>query len=148
MCTISDQLKLCTCKTKNVKQLMHYWVLKRQTKTDIITSMVGEIMLPLDIGEAADKFNKKTIVNLLNQTNCFDTEITHQDDDMLELHFTIKTYSNNPHMFQSQGGYLVYTFKFKKGKWFKEQYDPFQDNYTEIEKGKIQNPFRHQEAKK
>ena len=28
MCTVSDKLKLCSCKTENVERLKHYWIEK------------------------------------------------------------------------------------------------------------------------
>lgn len=86
MCKISDKLKLCTCKTKSVEQLKHYWILKRHNGQN--NCIVGEAILPANIGEQADLINEKIILKMLNGDNCFDTELLHQENDILELHFT------------------------------------------------------------
>lgn len=58
MCTISDKLKLCTCKAADVEALKHYWVLKKPVENGII--MIGTIMLPANIGVEIEKYNIDT----------------------------------------------------------------------------------------
>lgn len=140
MCTVSDKFKLCSCKTKNVEDLKHYWILKRPTeKTHLV---VGEMILPADIGEEADKLNQKIILTQLNKSNCFDIELQHQENDILELHFTFKADPKRFHnLLPCYGDFLAYAFKFKKGNWKKYNYDPFEIDFDEIHKGKILRPF-------
>lgn len=142
MCTVSEKLKLCTCKTENVERLKHYWTLKRPTeKTHCV---VGEMILPANIGETADKINQNTILKQLNKGNCFDIELQHQENDILELHFTYKVDPENDLTLNCNGDFLAYAFKFKKGKWKKDYYDPFEIDFAEVQKGKIVRPFSKQ----
>ena len=115
MCTVSDKLKLCSCKTENVERLKHYWILRRPTEET--HWVVGLMILPADIGK-------------------------HQENDILELHFTIKANSRrNQNLLLSHGDFLAYAFKFKKGKWTKDNYNPFEIDFEEVQKGKIVRPF-------
>ncbi|MBP0611913.1 hypothetical protein J8J42_02495 [Chryseobacterium sp. cx-311] len=87
MCKISPHLKLCTCNTDNIEDLPHYWLLKGAA--DEGANIVGEAILPADIGEDADQLNEKTIVQSLNSGNCFDVELHLTENDLLQLHFTL-----------------------------------------------------------
>ncbi|WP_449436534.1 hypothetical protein [Pedobacter steynii] len=71
MCTISNKLKLCTCKTKDLYRLKNFWVLHRfvKGKNEMI---LGEMILPnfnplIDVA-----LNEKVLVALLNDGNIFD----------------------------------------------------------------------------
>lgn len=139
MCKISDQLKLCSCKTKNVEELKHYWILKRHNGEQ--NSIVGEAILPANIGEDADKVNIKILGKLLNSGNCFDVELDHQENDILELHFTFHADPEKYFMLPFNGNYLAYAFVFKNNKWRKNDFDPFGENLDHIQKGKIVRPF-------
>ena len=139
MCIISDKLKLCSCKTENVELLKHYWILKRFTKKT--EWLVGEMMLPANIGETADRLNQTTIQNQLNSGNCFDVELNHQENDILELHFTYKVDPEIHFNLICNGDFLAYSFKFKKEKWRKGEYNTFAANLIEVQKGNIRNPF-------
>lgn len=75
MCEVSDKLKLCTCRTKGVEQLKHYWILKRPTEQFIIVHR--DLILPADIGETAHNLDQQTNLKLLNDGNCFDIEFQH-----------------------------------------------------------------------
>ena len=113
MCKVSDKLKLCSCKTENVEKLRHYWVLNRPFKRG--DSILGTILPPADIGEQLEKLNIHTLQKQLNNGNCFDIELIHQENDILELHFTCK---QDPMIDQAKsydGTYLVYAFSYKKG---------------------------------
>jgi hypothetical protein len=139
MCKVSDQLKLCSCKTKNVEELKHYWVLKRHNGEQ--NCIVGEAILPVNIGEDADKVNIRTLRKMLNSGNCFDTEMLHQENDILELHFTFHADPEKYFMLPCHGDYLAYAFVYKNDKWRKTDFDPFGENLDDIQKGKIVRPF-------
>ena len=139
MCKISDKLKLCTCKTENVEQLKHYWILKRHNGQP--NCIVGEAILPANIGEQSDRINEKTIVKMLNECNCFDIDLQHLEGDILELHFTFYADPEKYFMPPCYGNFLAYAFKFKKGIWRKTNFDPFGENVEDIQKGKITRPF-------
>ena len=132
MCKVSDKLKLCTCKTENVQRLKHYWVLNRYNKQNYGTE--GDIIPPPDIGEGTEKYNIQTLLRLLNERYCFDTEMHLHQKDVLELHFTL-----DPEKYF--GNYLTYAFVFKNNKWKAGDYDPFGNNMEEIQNGKILRPF-------
>ena len=139
MCKVSDKLKLCSCKAKNVEELKHYWVLKRHNGEN--NCIVGEAILPANIGEAADKVNIKTLGQMLNSGNCFDIKLEHQENDILELHFTFNADPEKYFMLPCHGNYLAYAFVFKNNKWKKTDFDPFGENLEDIQKGKIIRPF-------
>lgn len=133
MCKVSDKLKLCSCKTEDVQTLKHYWVLKRPFKTE--DYLLGSIVPPADIGEELEKYNIITLQKILNEGNSFDVELQHEEKDILELHFTVK--SND----SSWGNYLVYAFVFRKGKWKPTEYDHFGNGLSEVRGGKVLKPF-------
>lgn len=127
MCKVSDRLKLCSCKTENVETLKHYWILKRHNGGD--DSIMGDAIMPANIGENANDLNIDTILTALNEGNCFDIEMQHKQNDTLELHFRLDS------------GYLAYSFKFENNRWKKTEYDPFGANLENIQEGKIARPF-------
>ena len=139
MCTVSDQLKLCSCKTKNVEALKHSWVLKRPNGGQ--DCIIGEAILPANIGEEVDKINIRTIRKMLNSGNCFDIELQHQENDILVLYFTFYADPDKYFMLPCHGNYLAYAFVFKNNKWRKTDFDPFGENLNNIQKGKIVKPF-------
>lgn len=139
MCIISYNLKLCTCKTKNIHQLKHYWIIKRRTEK--ANWFVGEMILPANIGEDAHQLNQKILLTQLNSGNCFDVVLQHQEGDTLELHFTVKANPTRYINLPFHDDYVAYAFKFWKGKWNKEKYDSFGQGFYEVQKGKIIKPF-------
>ncbi len=139
MCKVSDKLKLCSCKTQDIRKLKHYWILKRNDGGNL--SLVGETMLPINISEKAEKLNIDTLCKLLNEGNCFDIEMQHRQNDILELHFTCFAERNNFNNEPWNGDFLVYAFRFKNNKWRKTDYDPFGSNLDDIQSGKIVRPF-------
>jgi len=138
---ISDKIKLCSCKTENVERLKHYWVLYRPGDKSQFEYVIGSIFPPADIGEEAEKFNINMLRKQLNDGNCFDTELFHKENDILELHFTCNPKSTIGKTTFGFEDYLVYAFVFKKGKWMKTSYDPFGNNLNEVQAGKILKPF-------
>lgn len=136
MCTVSDKLKLCTCKTENIKKLKHYWILYKYQKSEII--MMGEPMLPQEweIGKENDKYNKMKLETLLNERNCFDLELSINNKDILELNFSY-TSKTNP----KDTTHLVYEFIYKRDKWTVNEYNPFNTDKLQKQQGKIKNPF-------
>ena len=137
MCTISDKLKLCTCKD-GVENLEHYWVLRRGINNGY--NIVGEILPPLEIGKELDKLNINTIQKLLNEGYCFDVDLNLQDDDSLILYFTC---NNDQLQYPISGNYLAYSFVYKNSKWKAVAYEPIQDFRAAIQKGKLLNPFEN-----
>jgi hypothetical protein len=83
MCKISDKLKLCSCRIENVQRLKHYWVLNRPEDKGVF--ILGEIVPPADIGERVEKYNINSLRKQLNNGNCFDVNLVHQENDILEL---------------------------------------------------------------
>ena len=139
MCKISDKLKLCTCNTNNIEDLKNYWILKRLNGQN--NCLVREAFLPANNGKQLDLINEKTILKMLNGSNCFDIEVLLQEKDILELHFTFDAAQEKELMPPCDGNYLAYAFKFQKGIWKKTCFDPFGENLEDIQKGKILRPF-------
>jgi len=141
MCQVSDKIKLCSCKTKNVESLKHYWQIKRKNKDT--SYIVGEISMPADIGEKNDKLNMDIILNQLNTGNIFDMDIEHKNNDILELVFSFKADRERFRNFSpNTGDFLAYAFKFRNGQWKKFDYKNWVIDFDEVEKGKIVNPFK------
>ena len=86
MCKVSDKLKLCSCNAEKVESLKHFWVLNRPE--NLGQCIIGEIMPPADIGKQIENFNIERLRKHLNDGNCFDVILSHQEKDILELHFT------------------------------------------------------------
>ena len=140
MCKVSDKLWLCSCEVVDFESLKHYWKLNRPTGED--DWIVGQAMLPADIGEEAEKYNYTLLRKLLNEGNCFDIEIQPSENDILVLYFTYKPTSTKRIQMPYNGSYLAYAFEFKKGKWKKGDYDPFESNVNLVQGGKIKSAFK------
>jgi len=146
MCQVSDKIKLCSCKTKNVESLKHYWHIKRKNKDT--SYIVGEISMPADIGEENDEINMDIILNQLNTGNIFDKDIEHKSNDILELVFSFKADRERfQNMLPNAGDFLAYAFKYRNGQWKKFDYQNWVINFDEVEKGKIVNPFKSKKLK-
>ena len=136
MCQVSNEIKLCSCKTKDVEQLKHYWVLSRIGVSDYF--VVGEIFFPADIGKEKTRLNKKVILSLLNTGEIFDIEMQHRQNDILKLHFSLP--ENFVDFSSMERNYLCYCFKFKNSKWRVTAYDPYA-RFDIVQKGKIKYAF-------
>jgi len=145
MCKVSDKLKLCTCKTTNVEDLKHYWILYKYA--DIGVYRMGDYIMPEPIAEKEDRYNINTLQALLNEGNCFDFEIELEENDRLEFHFSC-TQNSNSMIPAAKGYYFTYTFSYKSGKWTEEEeFDPFHNNLDEKLFGKIVKPFLNKQRK-
>ena len=114
-------------------------MLNRPEKKD--EYILGSIIPPADIGERIEKFNITMLRKQLNDGNCFDVDLSHQENDILELHFTCKLKASIDKTTSDFGDYLVYAFVFKKGKWKKTSYDHFGNDLSQVQAGKILTPF-------
>lgn len=81
MCQISHTLKLCTI--KDPYSLKNFWILQCPHNRDEMT--MGLAMLPHFLKEQDEQYNQKTLLNLLNEGNCFDVILNHREKDTLEL---------------------------------------------------------------
>jgi hypothetical protein len=130
MCSISNTLKLCTCKASSTDHLQHYWVVYRQSK-DKNEIIVGEVMLPsfewFDSNEY--KNNYATLENRVNEVDVFDVPIGFKAKDVLELVF-----NNNDEIKRA-----TYGFKYYKKQWIKSSIDAFDlmGRFDEVQFGKI-----------
>ena len=144
MCKVSDKLKLCTCKTTNVEDLKHYWILYKYADIGVCT--MGDYIMPEPIAEKEDRYNINTLQALLNEGNCFDFEIELEENDRLEFHFSCV--QNSIGMIPAaKVDYLTYTFSYKSSKWTIEEFDPFHNNLDEKLNGKIVKPFLNKQRK-
>lgn len=143
MCTISDQLKLCTCKTKNVEQLKHYWKLKRESGKNMFT--IGQSFLPANIGEATDRLNEALLLQMLNNGHCFDAELPLMQNDVLELYFTLPPAATTSiNTLPWEGNFLSYTFRYHNSQWMPDDEDLMtlsSKNYNTVQQGSIKKAF-------
>ena len=129
MCTISNKLKLCACKAKNVYSLKNYWVLHRFVG-DKGEYIMGEAMMPTHNPLIDKKLNERVLLSLLNEQNIFDAGVDIQEKDLLHLVFNQERHSEN---------YDEYGFEFIKGLWTRADYNVFEwmERHEEILWGKI-----------
>ena len=114
MCTVSNEIKLCSCKIDDFEKVKYYWTLHRfiDGKNE---EVVGEVVLPYYSQKNIDhKLNKKNILLALNSGNRFDFEPNLQNKDLLHLAFRFDEANFQHHN---------YGFEFKNGKWRKAEYD-------------------------
>lgn len=105
MCKISNEIKLCSCNT-DIDQLKHYWVLHRFNK-DKDLLLVGETMLPSFFDPKLEKYNRKTLLQMLNNNMAFDKPVSIHHKDRLEVSFKFSELNNR----------VAYGFEFNNGKW-------------------------------
>ncbi|KAA5542059.1 hypothetical protein [Adhaeribacter rhizoryzae] len=132
MCVVSDKIKFCTCKSPSIDKLNNYWLLHRWEK-DKDEFVLGEPMMPSELTDPDFIINNTTLENRLNEPGAFDFPIVFKPKDQLEIVF------NN--FAKDDSNRLTYCFRFKKGKWVKEEYDVFElmSHYEEYAFGKMKN---------
>lgn len=133
MCKVSQQLKLCTCRT-DIYELDHYWIFHRfiKGKKNIV---IGQAMLPASIDPADDTFNQSLLLNLLNEGDIFDVEIKPSAKDRLEISLLIGPGKEDR---------ITYGFECKQDKWVATEYDPlmWMWNHDEEKSGEIKNALQ------
>lgn len=133
MCTITNKIKLCSCKANSTARLQHYWVLYRRNKNnDIDITIVGEVMLPsFDIFHPEQyESNYATLANRVNEGDVFDVPMVFKAKDVLELVF------NNNDDYSKRASY---GFKYFKKQWIKCEVGAYylMGRFEEVQFGKI-----------
>lgn len=128
MCTLSNTIKFCTCKSSSTERLQHYWQLYRRNK-DKNEFIIGEAVTDFPFIEFDYKTNQTTLVKRINETDAFDIPLVFQDKDILEIVF------NSNDSFKRS----IYGFKYNKGIWKIHEIDSFylMGHFDEMEFGKI-----------
>lgn len=142
MCKVSKDLKLCSCvgeiSESDIGKLEHYWIYERLTNGEQSRFRIGETVYTVDRIQA---LNVQGLTETLNSRNCFDFELTPEQDDKLELYFTCKESSLRTN----------FEFRYKNGAWkfFSRHWDWMEEqewkgglNYTYYEFGRIENPLQ------
>ena len=134
MCEVSDKLQLCSCAKVDIDNAKHYWVYYRFVKGQEI-ELMGLTMMPVEIDEKTDLYNRVLLKKLLNEKAVFDKPIRPKKGDMLKLSLHVKNESQK----------LTYGFKYTKGKWEEEEYDFFlwAAQHKETKYGKIKNAIKN-----
>src|SRR4051794_14520134 len=83
MCTISNNLRLCTCSDKT-KAFTHYWTLHRYVKGKY-HAVIGDIMMPYGIDVSTEQHNRALLLQLLNEDSIFDEPKKTKHKDRLQL---------------------------------------------------------------
>jgi hypothetical protein len=126
MCTVSNKLKLCTCKN-DATITKDFWALYRfvKGKKDIV---IGESVMPAFIDPEKDIYNQNLLLKLLNEGNVFDEPLFPINKDRLQISFDLE-----------EKGQLNYGFLFKTNQWTIIEYDCFDwlTAHKEIKEGKI-----------
>lgn len=86
MCTVSDNIILCTCAAKDIHQLKHYWVLFRH---DISKGepLIGETIGWESFLQRKDPHNPVLLCNKLNEGHLFDVPLVFEEKDRLLISF-------------------------------------------------------------
>jgi hypothetical protein len=143
MCRISEKLKLRTCGPSNIGSLENYWVLYKPGNQ--FECILGEILVPYKLERDLNKVNRRTLLKLLNQGNCFDKELPIEEGDILELTFEVPEITRNlAEEFMRSS--FSYWFTFKNGKWKNYQIDLSCWNLIEIKMGEIKVQFGRQSS--
>lgn len=138
MCSVSEKIVLCTCDTKNIDQLKHYWVLFRHDP-EMGIILVGETMGYEFLFQEKDLHNPVILCNKLNNGGIFDQTLQFEDKDRLQISILFKKNSCN----------TDYGFEYRKGKWRVIEFDYFSWRavYKELQKGKIKNALETKKEK-
>lgn len=112
MCTVSDKLKLCTCKN-DTSMFKDFWVLYRVVEGKRMMT-IGEPAMPAIIDPAKDKYNQALLLQLLNNGNAFDEPLYPIDKDLLQISFTT-----------TENTFLNYGFVFENDQWAVTDVDIF-----------------------
>ena len=95
-------------------------------------------MPPYFMERKIDELNEEMLTSLLNERNCFDVELKAEDNDILELHFTLNQ--------EGRDAWLVYSFELRDNKWQPvENTDLLSEtggNFDEIQAGEVKYPFK------
>ena len=70
MCEVSDKLQLCSCAKVDIDNAKHYWVYYRFVKGQEI-ELMGLTMMPVEIDEKTDLYNRVLLKKLLVQHGRF-----------------------------------------------------------------------------
>lgn len=128
MCTISNNIVLCTCEVKDIDQLKNYWVLFRYAKNRQEV-LVGEPIGWEDDLQDKDPHNPVLLWTKLQAGTLFDQPIEFKEKDRLLVSFLFRGNSQN----------VDYGFEYKKGEWRVIDYEYFDwaHKHKEILQGKI-----------
>ena len=129
MCTVTNKLKFCTCKSTSTDRLKHYWILHRFNKYKdfmILGLPVFQDALPFNYEE-----NKMTISKRINEPDAFDFQPNFKEKDQIEICLNNTSDKENERS--------VFCFYFKKGKWVPTESDSFDlmNKYDELQFGKL-----------
>ncbi|RZK27047.1 MAG: hypothetical protein EOO43_00875 [Flavobacterium sp.] len=143
MCSISENLKLCTCSDiLDVEELENYWILYRHRRGRDVRIM-GLVTTPIKylLAEGVENRTKVSLAQILNDNNCFDFPYKPKAQDMLAIFL-------HPEKFKIQEKIqdyerLDYGFEYQGGRWNICDYDTFewQWKHTEYKSGKAINVF-------
>lgn len=131
MCTVSNNLKLCSCAIADFDEIKYYWELHRfkKGKDEMV---VGEVMMPCFNEKVDHRLNGKTILEALNRGDAFDFEPDFRNKDLLHLAFKFD---------DNDWQHCNYGFEYKNGKWEVAEYDAlmWMWHHSVINQGKIEN---------
>lgn len=132
MCTVSNNIKFCTCAANSPEKLRHYWILHRFNK-DKNERIIGEPHFPDDMFVPDYATNRETLRKRLNQPDAFDFETAFKPKDTLEV-----TINHDGHP-------ATYCFVFAKDQWRDTEYDAFglMNHYAELQFGKLKHPIKN-----
>ncbi|RZJ36560.1 MAG: hypothetical protein EOO51_00125 [Flavobacterium sp.] len=131
MCTITDNLKFCTCQISDDTTTGNIWRLYRFNKKKNLQCM-GEPQIPPQWLEPDYEANQQKIAARLNGPDAFDVPIEFKEKDIFEMWVTGETDA------------IVYSFRFLKNKWQAHESRPFElmSRYDEIREGEVRAGHR------
>lgn len=122
MCRIEEGFKLCTCGTeKELEQAEVTWELKR--KNHSLNKKAKRGKCAVHRFDNDQEKEKQFILTELNERNCFDIEITFEEDDSLKILIKGERF-------------VYYTYRYVKGEWKEDKTASLAVWKTQLEKYK------------
>jgi len=130
MCTVSSQLKLCTCSGKEIDRNKPYWILYRKRKT--VKWIMGQVFLRLPQDLEMMQQDSNRIEKQLNESNVFDFDPNLEEGDRLFLFF-----QRGRMDFED----IDFLFAYNSSVWKPSHFAPFesQKEFKELKKGFIRD---------
>ncbi len=122
----------------DAKNLRHFWILHRFVKGRH-EMILGEPVMPVEIEKYINTYNRRFLLQRLNETDAFDIDISPLEKDRLQVSFKCsKKYPDR----------IDYGFEFKKGKRCECEYDFFEwySKHVESTFGKIKPALKKEEV--
>ncbi|MFM2394667.1 MAG: hypothetical protein RLZZ546_2649 [Bacteroidota bacterium] len=128
MCQISNKIKFCTCKAKDIDKLKNYWALYRYNE-DKNVIIVGLPIFPVE--DNFFEINRKTILARLSEADAFDILLNFEHKDK----FVVEINTFDQHKRKQ------YAYEFLNDQWMESTANFFEleEDFDQITFGKLKS---------